>query len=311
MKKLISIVTPIFNEEGNIDKLYRELSAIFKKEKKYDFEIIAVEHGSTDSSFEKLLTLHKKDKRLKILQLSKNFGYADAGISAGLAFSLGDAAVIIMADLQEPPPLISQFLRKWEQGFEIVYGIVKKRPDASILRRILSVLFYKVLNIMTNNIFPENVSDFRLIDKKVYQIVNQMPERNRFLRGMIAWTGFKQTGIAYRRSPRFAGKSKAYFLTVFNLATTGIFAFSYMPLKLVTILGFLLTFFSFCVLVFHLVLFAIYGRVQPGITTIVLLVTFLFGMLFFILGIIGEYLSRIYEEVKQRPNFIIKNKIGF
>ncbi|OGG13747.1 glycosyl transferase [Candidatus Gottesmanbacteria bacterium RIFCSPHIGHO2_01_FULL_39_10] len=310
MKKLISMVIPIYNEEQNLDELYKRIKEVMDKETKYNFEVIAVEHGSKDASFAKLLAFHKKDKRVKILQLSKNFGSADAGISAGLNFARGEAAVILMADLQEPPELISKFLRYWEKGYEIVYGIVKKRPGASYARRISSVLFYKILNIMTGNIFPENVSDFRLMDKKVYQIINQMEERNKFLRGLIAWSGFNQIGIPFERKERFAGKSKADFFAVLKVAANGIFSFSYLPLRLVTILGFLLSIISFLLVFYQIALFIIYGRGTPGISTIVILVSFLFSMLFLILGFMGEYISRIYDEVKRRPNFIVREKIG-
>ena len=311
MKQLISIVIPIYNEEKNLDQLYKRLNHLMDLEKKYDFEIISVEHGSDDSSLKKLLEIRRRDKRVKILQLSKNFGSADAGIVAGLNFAQGNACVILMADLQEPPELISQFLKYWEKEYEIVYGIVKKRPGTSLVRRISSVIFYKILNIMTGNIFPENVSDFRLIDKKVYQVVNQMEERNKFLRGLIAWSGFNQIGIPFERKERFAGKSKADFLTVLKVAANGIFSFSYLPLKIVTILGFLLSIISFLMIFYQTLLFVIYGRGTPGISTIVILVSFLFSMLFLILGVMGEYISRIYDEVKGRPNFIVKNKIGF
>ncbi len=311
MKKLISFVIPIYNEQENVNELYKRLTGLIDSERRYDFEIIAVEHGSTDSSFELLHSLHKKDKRIKILQLSKNFGSADAGIAAGLIFANGDAAVITMADLQEPPEMISQFLRKWEQGYEIVNGIVKERPDVATTRRIASVLYYKILNLLTGNLFPENVSDFRLIDKKVYQVVNQMPERNKFLRGMITWTGFQQVSIPFKRRARYSGVSKADFRTVFKVALNGIFSFSYFPLKMVTYLGFLVSAISFSMIILQLILFVIYGRVAPGQTTVVLLISFFFGILFLILGIIGEYLARIYDEVKGRPTFIVKNKIGF
>lgn len=307
---LISIVIPFYNEEGNVQELYTQFKLLMKKEANYNFEIIAVDHGSSDSTFLKLSSLRKKDDRIKILQLSKNFGTADAGISAGLAYSSGDAAVITMADLQEPPELITSFLRKWEEGYEIVYGIVKKRPDASLSRKILSNLFYKILNLMTGNIFPDNVSDFRLMDKKVYTAINSMPERNRYLRGLTIWAGFKQTGIPFKRSPRFAGETKADFFTVLKVASNGIFSFSYTPLKMVTILGFILSFISFSMIIFQIALYFIYGRGAPGISTIIVLISFLFGMLFLILGVIGEYLSRIYDEVKGRPNYIVKNKIG-
>ncbi|MCR4324852.1 MAG: glycosyltransferase family 2 protein [Candidatus Curtissbacteria bacterium] len=309
-KKLISIVIPLFNEEQNVKELHRRFKQLFTREKKYDFEIIAVEHGSTDSTFEKLNKLRQIDKRVKILQLSKNFGNADAGIVAGLHFANGDAVVITTADLQDPPEVIPKFLRKWEQGYEIVYGVIKQRADTNFSRKFLSILFYKILNLSTGNIFPENVSDFRLIDKKVTETVKGMPERNKFLRGIIIWTGFSQTGVNYERATRFAGESKADFLTVLKVAANGIFSFSYAPLKLVTFLGFCLSLVSFLLILYQISLFLIVGRGQPGVTTIVVLMGFLFGMLFLILGVIGEYLSRIYDEVKQRPTFIVRKKIG-
>ena len=309
-KKLISVVIPIFDEESNIDELYIQLVKLMSREEKYSFEIIAVEHGSTDSTFKKLLTVNKKDKRLKILQLSRNFGNADAAIFAGLNFVKGDACVLMMGDLQDPPDMIPQFIRKWEQGYEIVYGIIKKRADTSFSREISSLLFYMILNKLTNNLFPENVSDFRLIDKKVYEIVKTMPERNKFLRGIINWTGFSQIGVSFNREKRFAGASKAYFFTVLKVALNGIFSFSYAPLKLVTLLGFALSVVSFMLIIYQLSLYIVVGRGEPGISTIVIVLGFLFGMLFLILGVMGEYLARIYDEVKQRPNFIIRNKIG-
>lgn len=308
---LISIITPLYNEQENIQELYRELLKVINTEKKYNFEIIAVEHGSADETFIRLQKIHKKDKRLKILQLSKNFGNADAAVFAGLNFAKGDAAVIMMGDLQDPPKKIPEFIKKWEQGNEIVYGIIRKRADASYTRKISSLLFYKILNRLTGNLFPENVSDFRLIDRKVYETVKNMPERNKFLRGMIIWSGFTQTGVPFDRAKRFAGESKADFVTVLKVAANGIFSFSYAPLKLVTLLGFVLSLVSFLLIVYQIALYVLFGRGNPGISTIVVLLGFLFGMLFLILGIIGEYLARIYDEVKQRPSFIVKDKIGF
>lgn len=310
MKKLISIVTPLFNEEGNIDELYKQLLALMSKEKNYSFEIIAVEHGSIDSTFGKLLAIHKDDKRVKILQLSRNFGNVDAALSAGLNFVKGDAAVILMGDLQEPPVLISKFLRKWEEGYEIVYGLIKRRADISFIRSINSFLFYKILRLFTGKMFPENASDFRLVDKKVYRVINNMEERNKFLKGLTFWTGFKQIGIPYNRSLRYAGDSKADFITVLIVAANAIFSFSYIPLRLVTAVGFLLAIASFSILVFEISLFLIFGREAQGVLTIVVLINFLFGMLFVILGVLGEYLARIYDEVKGRPSYVIRQKIG-
>jgi len=307
-KKFISIVVPVYNEEKVIPELIKRLTIFINKNSNYNFEVIFIEHGSVDNSFVLLQKFAIKDRRIKILQLSKNFG-CDGGIAAGMRFATGDACVIMMADLQEPIGLISDFIKKWEDGYEIVYGIVKKRT-ASFFRNINSILFYKVINLLTKNMFPENASDFRLIDKKVYETINNMSEQNKYLRGLIMWTGFKHIGIPFNRAKRFAGESKANFLTVLKVAVNGIFSFSYIPLRFISILGFMITLASFILGIFYLYLYSIWGRVTPGATTTILLILFLFGILFFVLGIISEYLVRIYEEVKKRPNFIIKNKIN-
>jgi len=307
-KKLISIVIPIYNEELGISELVKQLTKFVDKNNNYDFEIIFVEHGSIDNSFKLLQKISEKDGRIKILQLSKNFG-CDGGIAAGMRFARGDACVIMMADLQEPVELISEFIKKWEQGYEIVYGIVKKRT-AGIIRNASSILFYKIINSFTKNMFPENASDFRLIDKRVYQAINQMGEQNKYLRGLIMWTGFKHIGIPFNRSKRFAGESKANFITVLKVAFNGIFSFSYLPLRFVTGLGITITVISFLMILFYLYIFIVHGREAPGAATTILLTLSLFGILFFVLGIISEYLARIYDEVKARPPFIIKDKIN-
>jgi len=310
IKKIVSIVIPAYNEEDVLDELRKRLQAVMKECKDYDFEVIIVENGSCDRSYEMLKDTHGKDKRFKVLQLSRNFG-CDGAITAGLRYARGDAAVIMNADLQDPPEMIPKFLAKWEEGSEIVYGVIKKRDGVPLVRRLGYKVFYRLISTLTNNIIPENVSDFRLIDRKVYETVNSMEERNKFLRGVIVWTGFKQAGIEYERPPRFAGESKADMITVLKVAMNGIFSFSYFPLSLATILGFLVSGASFAVMLVELGLFLVYGRVVPGYTTIVVIMLFLFGMLFFVLGIMGVYISRVYDEVKQRPNFIVKNEIGF
>jgi len=307
-KKLISIVIPIYNESPGIPELIKQLTKFINGNKKFDFELILVENGSMDNSYKLLQSYAKKDSRIKVIQLVKNVG-CDGGIEAGMGFATGDACIIMMADLQEPVELISEFIKKWERGYDIVYGIVKKRTS-SFFRNNFSVLFYKIINLLTGNMFPENASDFRLIDKKVYQTINNMEERGKYLRGLIAWTGFSQIGVPFDRKKRYAGESKANFITVLKVAINGIFSFSYIPLRFISILGFLITIFSFLMIGFYLYLFIIWGRVAPGTTTIILLLLFLFGVLFFVLGIISEYLVRIYEEAKKRPIYIVKNKIN-
>lgn len=308
VKKLISIVIPIYNEELGISELIRRLTKFINKNSLYNFELVLVENGSFDNSYKLLQRYAKEDSRIKIVQLAKNVG-CDGGIEAGMQYAKGDALVIMMADLQEPVELISDFIKKWEQGSDIVYGQVKKRAG-KFLRNIFSVLFYRGINLLTGNMFPENASDFRLIDKKVYQAINSMQERNKYLRGLITWTGFSQIGIPFDREKRFAGESKADLITVLKVAVNGIFSFSYIPLRFISILGFVITVISFIMSIVYLYLYTIWGRVTPGVTTIILLILFLFGVLFFLLGIISEYLVRIYEEVKSRPTYIVKNKIN-
>jgi len=309
MKKLISIVIPAYNEEDVLEELAKRLKVMMQNVSNYDFEIIMVENGSVDSSFEKLMDINKKDPRFKVIQLSRNFG-CDGGLIAGLKYAAGHAIVLMNADLQDPPEVIPKFIEKWEKGYEIVYGIIDKRFGVSLSRKVLSSFFYKLIARLTGGLFPKNVSDFRLIDRKVCDAVGRMEERNCFLRGMIVWTGFKQAGISFDRPPRFAGRSKADFLTIFGTALNGIFSFSYLPLRLATLLGLILFVFSLLAGVVYVALYFIYGRIVPGFLSIVTLMLFLFGFLFLILGVIGEYLARVYDEVKRRPNYIIKDKIG-
>lgn len=310
MKKLISVVISAYNEEAGVEELSRNLIKIFGENQNYNFEVIIVENGSRDNTIDRLLEISKKDERFKILQLSKNFGM-DGGISAGLSYAKGEAAVIMAADLQDPPDLIPKFIEKWEEGYENVYGIVKNRPKGRAIRQINSVIFYKIIHIMSGKVIPENVSDFRLVDKKVYQTFNEMNEHNRFIRGMFAWAGFKSIGIEFERKERFAGKSQADFISVFNLAVKGIFAYSYVPIRFISVLGFLVAGISLISLLYFVIKVLIKGVPFPGYGTLVALMLLMFGFMFLILGILGQYIAQIYEEVKGRPNYIIKKQIGF
>jgi dolichol-phosphate mannosyltransferase len=310
MKKLISIVIPAYNEESVIGELKNRLQGVMKTCPEYDFEVIIVENGSFDSTFEKLVAVHHEDPRFKIVQLSRNFG-CDGGITAGLAYARGDAAVIMNADLQDPPELIPRFLKEWEAGYEIIYGVIQKREGVGVVRRMLSRLAYMIIFRLSNNMIPENASDFRLVDRKVYTIINSMKEKNIFLRGLVVWTGFRQLGIPFERQPRFAGESKADFKTVWNVAMNGIFSFSYFPLKIATFMGFLFSTLTFVMALAEIYLYVAFGREVPGFTTLILVILFCFGMIFLLFGIMGTYIERIYDEVKQRPNFIVNTEIGF
>ncbi len=309
MKKMISIVIPAYNEEEVLDELKKRLQSVMASINNYDFEVIIAENGSHDSSYAKLTEIYNDDPRFKIVRLSRNFG-STGGILAGLSYAKGDAAVVMCADLQDPPEMIVDFVKKWEEGYDVIYAYIMKREGVPLTRRLFSSAFYKIISAMTNKAIPENASEFRLMDRKVYTIINNMHEDNKFIRGLVAWTGFKQIGIPFERPPRFAGESKADFITVVKLALDGIFSFSNFPLQIAMIIGVIISVISFIAILLELALFFIYGREVPGFTTLIIVMLFLFGMLFLILGIIGEYLARIYDEVKHRPSFIVDNTIG-
>ncbi|MFA9269498.1 glycosyltransferase family 2 protein [Svornostia abyssi] len=309
MKPLISIVIPCYNEEANVDELGRRLGDVFDAESDYDFEAILVENGSLDATWDRALALHERDPRFKVLQLARNFRM-DGGLTAGLQYAEGDAAVLMAGDLQDPPELIREFLRKWEEGFEIVYQIVSERQGTGPIRTMNSKLFYKVAGFLTDGRIPPNVSDFRLVDRKVYETVNGMDERNRFLRGLFAWVGFKSTGIEHVRPPRTGGVSGAHTFGVIDLALKGIFAHSYKPLKVISLFGVFLSVLSFLAILGLTIRAFTTGVPFDGFGTIVGLFLLLFGFLFTMLGIVSEYVGLIYEEVKQRPNYVVRERIG-
>ena len=310
MKKLISVITPAYNEEANLDELARRLTAVFDTEEGYDWEAIVVENGSVDSSYDRLVEINRRDPRFKIVQLARNFRM-DGGITAGLECASGDAVVIMASDLQDPPELIHRFLRKWEEGYDVVYQIVTERKGTGPIRTMNSKLFYWVAGKLTDGRIPPNVSDFRLADRRVYESVRGMRERNRFVRGLFAWSGFRTTGIEHPREPRTGGVSGAHTFGVLRRAVKGLFAHSYVPLRLISIFGMVLSVLSVLALIALTASFFIWGVPFAGFGSIVCTVILMFGFLFTMLGILSEYIGLIYEEVKQRPNFIVRTTVGF
>jgi dolichol-phosphate mannosyltransferase len=305
-KKLISVVVPAYNESECIEELANRLTQVFNSEPNYEFECVVVENGSIDDTYEKLLEINSVDNRFKILKLSRNFRM-DGGLTAGLSVLAGDACVLMTADLQDPPELIHEFLRKWEQGFENIYGVVTERQGTGPIRTFNSKAFYWLAGKLTDNRIPRNASDFRLLDRKVYEAIRNMDERNRFVRGLVAWVGFKSIGIPMQRPPRFAGESKAYTFKVIDLAFKGIFAHSYIPLRVITVAGLITSVFSVLLFLALSARWVVNGVPFGGFGTLVTIILFSFGILTFMLGIIAEYLGLVYEEVKQRPNFIVSN----
>jgi glycosyltransferase involved in cell wall biosynthesis len=303
-KKLISLIIPAYNEEDCVDELFNRLDAVFATEPQYDFEVVIVENGSIDSTWVKLQAIAEKDSRFKILKLSRNFRM-DGGLTAGLDFIKGDACVLMTADLQDPPELIPQFLRYWEQGYENIFGVITKREGTGPIRTMNSKLFYWLAGKLTDGRIPRNASDFRLVDRKVYEAVKSMTERNRFVRGLFAWAGFNSIGVPMERPPRFGGVSNAHTLKVLDLAFKGIFAHSYKPLRLITVFGFVLSGLSFISIVPLFFLWLFVGVPFAGFGTLVGLFLLVFGIVSLMLGILSEYVGLIYEEVKARPNYVV------
>lgn len=308
--KLVSVVVPAYNESECVEELASRLQVVFDSHPQYDFEAIIVENGSLDDTWDKLLKIHESDPRFRILQLARNFRM-DGGITAGLNHVHGDAVVIMCADLQDPPELIGPFLEKWEEGYENVYMVVTERQGTGGLRRFNSRAFYWVIGKLTDNRIPKNASDFRLVDRRVVDVVNTMQERNRFVRGLFAWVGYKSVGIEHERPPRHGGESNADTLKVLDLAIKGIFAHSYAPLRLITVAGLVLSGLSGVAIAVLAVQFFLFGVPFPGFGTIICLMLLLFGILFSMLGVVSEYVGLIYEEVKQRPNYVVRDRVGF
>lgn len=309
IKKLISIVVPAFNEEECIEELARRLTEVMDGLFNYEFEALIVENGSTDKTWSLLQNIAASDNRFKPIRLSRNFGM-DGGVTAGLELATGDACVIMTADLQDPPELIAEFVEKWEAGYENIFMIVEKRSSSNILRRVNSKLFYFIADRLTGGLIPKDVSDFRLVDRKVYETVRTMHERNRFVRGLFAWVGFRSIGIKHQRPARFSGESKARLSTVLRLAKHGILSFSDIPLRFITWFGLICSGLALGTMVIFAILKFVIGTPFAGFATIVTIVLFFFGLLSFMIGILAEYVAMIHSEVKNRPNFIIAETLN-
>lgn len=302
--KSVSVIIPAYNEEDCVEELVKRLQKIFEQEVNYHWDLLIIENGSTDRTYSALLEIRKTEPRLRILKLSRNFRM-DGGITAGLSHINSDACVIMTADLQDPPEVISQFLRKWEIGYENIYAIVNERQGISPIRRFNSVLFYRVAGFLSDGLITKNASDFRLVDRKVYESVREMAERNRFVRGLFSWVGFKSVGVAINRPPRFAGVSNADTFKVLDLALKGIMAHSNKPLRFISAIGFLISIAALASLLPFAWLWFTSGVPFAGFGTIVSLIILGLGTQVFFTGVMSEYLGMVYEEVKRRPNFIV------
>ncbi len=307
LPKKISVIIPSYNEEKNILPLYKRLiRTLMKITSRY--ELIYVNNSSTDDSENIIKSIIKRDPSVNLITFSRNFGYQTA-ITAGMDLADGEAVVVIDGDLQDPPELIEEFVRKWKKGYDVVYGIRKKR-EGSLFRRICYKLFYRVLRKISYIDMPLDASEFALIDKKIANELKKLPERNRFIRGLRSWVGFRQTGVEYVRQDRKKGVTKFNFFNNMKLGFDGLFSFSEVPLYVITLFGFFCVLLSFVGIIGYFLYFFIRGRIVPGFLTTIMAVLFFGGIQLLSISIVGQYVSRIFEEVKQRPKYIVKEIAG-
>jgi len=309
MKKLVSVVVPMYYEEEVAEKCYEELTKVMQTVP-YEYDLLFINDGSLDRTREILKGIAEKDKRAKVINFARNFGH-QAAVTAGIKEALGDAIVIIDADLQDPPALIADMLKVWEDGGEVVYAVRKKRKGETWFKLLTAKIFYRFLNRMTDVDIPKDTGDFRLIDRKVADVFNQMPEKNRFIRGMVSWVGFNQVPIEYERQERFAGETKYPFKKMIKFAADAIFSFSSKPLKTIQFLGFLSMGISVAMFLYAIIV-RIFGLdfIVPGWASLMVVTTFIGGVQLLSLGIIGEYIARIYEESKDRPLYIVQERLN-
>ncbi len=304
MRIIYSIVAPIYNEIENLPELYRRVREVMASSSE-TWELVLVDDGSTDGSTDKIRELADSDKRVRPVIFARNFGHQIA-VTAGLDYARGDAIVIIDADLQDPPEVILELAAKWREGYEVVYAVRAEREGESWLKKFTAALFYRIIFRITDVKIPLDTGDFRLLDRKVVNVMGKMRERHRFLRGMAAWVGFKQIGVTYKRAARHAGETKYPFKKMLRLALNAVTSFSYFPLQVATYIGFVAA--GIAILAIPVVIYMRMTGSQAffGQATTLISVLFLGGVQLISLGILGEYIGRLYDEAKGRPLYIVR-----
>jgi glycosyltransferase involved in cell wall biosynthesis len=307
MNVFLSVIIPFYNEEDGLIFCYEELNRVFNNYSQ-TVEFIFIDDGSKDQSYSIIEEISKKDSRVKCIQFSRNFG-KEAAMSAGFKFSTGQFVCQIDADLQDPPELLPEMISYAQNNnFDVVYGVRKKREGETVLKKITSFLFYKVIRKMSVISIPEHTGDFRIMTREVVDALCQLTETQRFMKGLFAWVGFRQAPFYYLRKPRKAGKTKFNYLKLWNFAVEGITSFSDTPLRFATAVGFFISCFAFLLSLFYIAKYFIYGDAIQGFLTLIVAILFIGGIQLMFLGIIGEYLGRVYFESKGRPLFIIRQK---
>jgi dolichol-phosphate mannosyltransferase len=302
-KPVYSVVAPVYNEIGSVEEFYKILTTVMAKLNE-PWELILVDDGSTDGSTEMIRALAANDQHVKPVIFARNFGHQIA-VTAGLDYSQGDAVIIIDADLQDPPEVFLDLIAKWKDGFQVVYAVRRKREGESWFKLASASLFYRIIYRITDIKIPLDTGDFRLLDRRIIDVMGQMRERHRFLRGMTAWVGFKQVGVEYDRKERFAGQTKYPFSKMLKLALNAITSFSYFPLQVATYLGFISAGVSILAIPVVAYLRLALHEALLGQATTLIAVLFLGGVQLITLGILGEYIGRIYDEAKGRPLYVV------
>ena len=309
MKK-ISIVIPMYFEEEVANECYYRTKDVLESINNYEYEIVFVNDGSKDKTLEILEKIAEENKNVKVISFSRNFGH-QAAVTCGLKYTTGDAVVIMDADMQDPPEVIVDMIKLWEDGNEVIYAKRKIRKGETKFKLFTAKMFYKLLNGLSDVEIPKDTGDFRLADKKVVEVINSLPEHNKFLRGLFSWVGFKQIPLEYERKERFAGKTKYPLKKMLKLASDGITSFSTKPLKVLGVLGIISIFVSVILLIYALFSFAFkLNSLTPGWTSLMVTITFLGGMQLLSIWLISEYIGKIYDESKGRPEYIIDKTIN-
>lgn len=305
---VLSVVVPFYNEEGNVDALFARLLPVLDGLGE-TWEVVCVNDGSADATLERLLACRTRESRIRIVDFSRNFG-KECALSAGLDQARGQAVVVMDADLQHPPETIPALLDKWREGYEMVYAVRHARTGQSPLYRLFARLFYAIMGKLSDVSLPAEVGDFRLLDRSIVEVIKVMPERSRFMKGIFSWVGFRQTGVVYRQEARTGGASRWRFLALLRFAFDGLAAFSTFPLTVWGLIGAAISGLSFLYILVRLIRVAFWGIDVPGYESILVAVLFLGGVQLLSLGILGSYLGRVFQEVKQRPLYVVRRVYG-
>jgi glycosyltransferase involved in cell wall biosynthesis len=304
----MSLVVPAYNEEEVIDAFYTRTSPILSSIDEA-FEIIFVNDGSHDGTLDKVRELAQKDRRVRLINLSRNFG-KEIAVTAGLDFCKGEVVVVTDADLQDPPEVIPQMVELWRGGYDTVYATRSSRDGETFLKKATAEAFYRVIRHMTGIDIPRNTGDFRLMNRRTVEALKLLREQHRFMKGLFSWVGFKQTGILYKREPRVAGTTKWNYWKLWNFAIEGITSFSFAPLKVASYLGAVTALLAFLYALFLIVRVLIFGKDLPGYASVMVAILFFSGAQLLVLGLIGEYLGRQFDETKRRPLYLVQDTIG-